>query len=86
MGIAHSVKEPVCRVGDSESGRSPGEGNGNPLKYSFLEIPWTEKPGGLQSMGLQELNILATKPSTFMLHFFCFIYFYTFGLPANLDA
>ena len=22
-------------------------------KYSCLEIPWTEKPGGLQSMGLQ---------------------------------
>ena len=24
---------------------SPGEGNGNPLQYSCLEIPWTEKPG-----------------------------------------
>ena len=22
-----------------------------------LEIPWTEKPGGLQSMGLQELDM-----------------------------
>ena len=28
------------------------EGNGNPLQYSCLEIPWTEEPGGLQSMGL----------------------------------
>ena len=28
-------------------GRSPGEGNGNPLQCSCLEIPWTEKPGGL---------------------------------------
>ena len=27
------------------SGRSPGEGNGNPLWYSFAwRIPWTEKP------------------------------------------
>jgi len=28
-------------------GRSPREGNGNPLQYSCLvwEIPWTEKPG-----------------------------------------
>ena len=27
------------------------------------EIPWTEKPGGLQSIVLQELNrTLATKP------------------------
>ena len=33
---------------------SPGEGNGNPFQYSCLEIPWTEEPGGLQSMGLQE--------------------------------
>ena len=36
------------------SGRSPGEGNGNPLQYSCWEIPWTEKPGGLQSMGHKE--------------------------------
>ena len=28
-----------------------GEGNGNPLQYSCLEIPWVEEPGGLQSMG-----------------------------------
>ena len=34
-------------------GRSPGEGNGNPLQYSCLENPWTEEPGGLQSMGSQ---------------------------------
>ena len=30
------------------------EGNGNPLQYSCLENPWTEEPGGPQSMGLQE--------------------------------
>ena len=33
------------------SGRSPGEGNGNPLQYSCLENPWTKKPGRLQAMG-----------------------------------
>ena len=33
------------------SGRSPGEGNGNPLQYTCLGIPWTEEPGGLLSMG-----------------------------------
>ena len=27
------------------SGRSPGKGHGNPLKYSCLKNPWTEKPG-----------------------------------------
>ena len=34
-------KESACSVGDSgsisELGRSPGEGNGNPLRYSCLE-------------------------------------------------
>ena len=35
-------------------GRGPGEGNDNPLQYSCLEIPWTEEPGRLQSMGLQK--------------------------------
>ena len=34
-------KESTCNAGDSclipGSGRSPGEGNGNPLQYSYLE-------------------------------------------------
>ena len=29
------------------SGRSPGEGNGNPRQYSCLENPMEEKSGGL---------------------------------------
>ena len=29
-----------------ESGRPPGGGNGNPLQYSCLRIPWIEEPGG----------------------------------------
>ena len=33
-----------------------GEGNGNPLQYSCLEIPWIEDPGGLQSMGSQRIG------------------------------
>ena len=37
-------------------GRSPGEGDGNPLQYSHLENPQTEEPGGLQSMGLQRVE------------------------------
>ena len=36
-------KEPTCNAGDPGSipgwGRSPGEGNGNPLQYSCLENP-----------------------------------------------
>ena len=43
MGFPHSSvsKESACNAGDpgsiSGSGRSPGEGNGNPLQYYFLE-------------------------------------------------
>ena len=36
-------KESACNAGDPGSipglGRSPGEGNGNPLQYSCLEYP-----------------------------------------------
>ena len=37
-------------------GRSSGGGNDNPLQYSCLKNPTTEKPGGLQSMGLQRVG------------------------------
>ena len=47
------VKNSPANAGDARdagsipgSGRSPGEGNGNPLQYSWT-IPWTEEPGGL---------------------------------------
>ena len=91
-------KESACDAGDlgliPRSGRSSGEGNGNPLQYSCLKnsmnggawqlqstgckesdiierltlqytthsrilawrIPWTEEPGGLQSMGSQRVR------------------------------
>ena len=54
------VKNPSAHAGDAcsipELGRSPGEGNDNPLQYSCLENPWTEEPGGLQSMGSQRVG------------------------------
>ena len=54
------VKNPPANAGDTGSipgsGRSPGEGNGNPLQYSCLEIPWIEEPGGLQSVGSQRVG------------------------------
>ena len=60
------VKNLLANVGDSGLipglERSPGEENGNPLQYSCWEIPWTEKSGGLQSMGLQRVGYdLVTK-------------------------
>ena len=52
-------KESVCSAGDWGSipgwGRSPGKGNGNLLSIAW-EIPWTEKPGGLQSMESQRIG------------------------------
>ena len=48
--VAQVVKKMATNAGDVSSipgsGRSPGEGNGNPLQYSCLEIPWREEPGG----------------------------------------
>ena len=37
--------------------RSPGRGHGDPLQDSCLENPWTEEPGGLQSMGSQRVGL-----------------------------
>ena len=43
------VKVSACNIGDlgsiPGSGRSPGEGHGNPLQYSCLENPMDEEPG-----------------------------------------
>ena len=62
------VKNPPSNAGDVRdagsipgSGRSPGEGNGNPLQYLAWRIPWTEEPGRLQSMGLQRVRHATTE-------------------------
>ena len=51
------VKRWPAKAGDPGlipgSGRSPGEGNYNPLPIFARRIPLTEEPGGPQSMGLQ---------------------------------
>ena len=44
-----------------------GEGNGTPLQYSCLEIPWMEEPGGLQFMG--SLSRTRVSDFTFTFHF-----------------
>ena len=59
-------KESACKARDPDlipgSGRSPGEGNGNPLQYSCLENPMDRGACGLQFMELQKRHNLATKP------------------------
>ena len=67
-------KASACSVGDPGSipglGRSPGEGNGNPLQYPCLENPMRrdfhggkiiEEPSRLQSLGSQSQK----RPSDF---------------------
>ena len=68
MGLIHSggfpggtvVKNPPANLGGTvlipELERSSRVGNGNPLQYSCIGNPWTEEPGGLQSMGLQRVG------------------------------
>ena len=61
------VKNLPANAGDVDStpglGRSPREGNGNPL-------PWTEEPGGLQFMGCKRVrHDLVTKQHFFFLCF-----------------
>ena len=58
-----SGKESVCQCRRHKIGwfypwirRSPGGGHGNPLQYSCLESPWTEAPGGIQSIGSQRVR------------------------------
>ena len=69
VGFPHSSvgKESACNAGDPDSipgsGRSPGEGNGNPLQYSWLENPtdreaWWATVHGVARVG----HNLATKP------------------------
>ena len=54
-------KESAYNAGDlgsiPGSGRSPREGNGNPLQCSCLENPMDKEAGKLKSMGSQELDM-----------------------------
>ena len=52
------VKNPPVNTGDIKvagstprSARSPGGGHGNHSSLLAWRMPWTEEPGGLQSMG-----------------------------------
>ena len=60
-----------CNVRDSHSipglGRSPGEGNGKPLKYSCLENFMEEEPNRLQSMRLQRVGHNGATKTTIQL-------------------
>ena len=53
-----AMQETVCNTADAgsipELGESPGEKMATHSSILACEIPWTEEPSKLQSMGLQE--------------------------------
>ena len=53
-------KASVYNAGDPDSvrgsGRSPGEGKATHSSTLAWKMPWTEEPGGLQSMGSQKVR------------------------------
>ena len=58
------VKNPPANAGDTgdvgsipESGRSPGGGNGNPLRYSCLENSMESSMAGYSPWGRNELDM-----------------------------
>ena len=69
--VVKNPPAPPANAGDerdagsiSRSGRSTAGWHGNPLQYSFAwRIPWTEEPGGLQSVQSQRIRTLSTYSS-----------------------
>ena len=66
-----AMQEISCQTGNAASlsgwGRSPSEGNGNPLQYSHLENPVDRGAWQLHSMGSQRVrHKLVTNPPTTM--------------------
>ena len=60
LGISVS-KESACSAGDTGlipgSRRTPGEGYATHSSILAWRIPWIEEPGGLRSIGLQDLDV-----------------------------
>ena len=58
--VAQLVKKSACNAGEPGfipgSGRSLGEGNGNPLQYSCLKNPMDRGAWWVQSMGSQYVH------------------------------
>ena len=60
VGFLGGSDESACNVGDLNLilglGRSPGGGNTTHSSILAWEMPWTEEPGSLQSMGSQRVE------------------------------
>ena len=76
--VAQMVKKSACNAGDASSipgsGRSPGEGNGNPLQYSCLENcmdrgAWqTTAYGVAESDTTEQLSLSSSLATSFLAH------------------
>ena len=73
--VAQTVKNLPANTGDTSSipglGRSPGEGNGNPLQYSCLgnhmdREPWRATDHGVPKSQIQLGDYATTNPSLFL--------------------
>ena len=99
--VAHGVKHLPAVTGDLDSipglGRSPGEGNGNPLQYSCLENPmdggacWGRRVGhnwatSFSLLLFLLLRILTTFPSWFasISHKFLILWGKLYGMSSEL--
>ena len=80
------VKDPACNAGDPGSiprlGRSPGEGNGNPLQYSCLENPMD---GGAWWATVHGVAKSRTRLSDFTFTFTMFSYSSKLSLKLKLQ-
>ena len=78
MYICSESKESACNTGDPgsilRSGRSTGQGSGTHSSILAWRIPCIEKPGGLQSMGLQRVRC------DWMTNIFTFTYLYIYNI------
>ena len=78
--LALVVKNPPAAAGDAKDtslipglGRSPGEGNGNPLHYSCLENPMDRGAWQATVYGVTRVkHDLVTKPTNIFNQFACF--------------
>ena len=74
-------KESACNAGDlgliPGLGRSPGEGHGNPLQYSFLENPHVHgRLVGYSLWGCKELDMIERLSTAQHIYIYIYIYIY----------
>ena len=94
QAFGSAVKNPPDNAEQAGSipglGRSSGEGNSNLLHILAGKISWTEEPGGLQSMGSQELDMTEQLNNNnkyrHLLHFTDIVFFYKLKVCDNLAS